>query len=162
MKFLSAYGIFAGICITVLSAGCGTQLGRDIEKQVVYAKDGVSNTSTNIDRAVSSVCGDAPKVSERADEVVRLVSSEEKTLFIVDGKEMGRAKQLKVCIDSSAEHLVVAQPPYCDEKTEKLKPPYDYPSYEFRYMLAECKEPAPTTTQAVEPAITGKTKSKRK
>jgi hypothetical protein len=54
---------------------------------------------------------------------------------------MGKSKQLKVCINSKGEHTVIAAPAGCEPKTEKLKPPYDFPIYEFRFMLAECKPP---------------------
>ena len=66
--------------------------------------------------------------------------------------EMGRAKQLKVCINSKAKHTVVAKPDGCDEKTEKMQPPYDFPIYEFRFMLAECKgTPSPAPTPPTKP-----------
>jgi hypothetical protein len=123
----------------ILTTACGTKFGRDMEKQVGLAKNGVTNTTTNIENGLENSCNEAPKVSADADEILRLVSSEDNTVFTVDGKKMGTSKQLKVCINSSGEHTVIAAPIGCDAKTEKLKPPYDFPLYEFRFMLAECK-----------------------
>jgi len=129
----------------ILTTACGTKFVRDIEKQVGLAKSGVVDTTTNIENGLKNSCNEAPKVSADADEILSLVSSEDNTVFTVDGKEMGTSKQLKVCINSSGEHTVIAAPIGCDAKTEKLKPPYDSPHYEFRFMLAECKAENVTT-----------------
>lgn len=141
--------LFLSILATIWLVGCGTKLGRGLEKTFDSTKDGLTDTKTNIEDQLSKSCQDTLKVSEDADEVLRLVSSEDNTLFIVDGKEMGKAKQLKVCINSKAKHTVVAKPEGCVEKTDKMQPPYDFPIYEFRFMLAECNHtaaPAPTPT----------------
>jgi len=34
---------------------------------------------------------------------------------------------------------VTAEAPGCEAKIEKLKPPYDFPVYQFQFMMAECK-----------------------
>lgn len=125
--------------------GCETKIARGVGKQFELTKNGITDTTSNIEEGIKNVCDEAPKVSDDADEVLRLVSSEDNTTFTVDGKKMGVAKQLKVCINSSGEHTVVAQPANCTAKVEKLKPPYDFPIYEFRYMLAECQIAAPPT-----------------
>jgi|APLak6261659120_1056016.scaffolds.fasta_scaffold04233_2 hypothetical protein len=151
MKFREYSGLMLPLLVAVISTGCGTKFGRSFEKQIGLTKSGIINTTTNIEEGVKQTCTDLPKVSANADEELRLVSSEDQTLFIVDGKEMGRAKQLSVCIDSQGEHTVIAKPPNCDEKTEKTKPPYDFPVYEFRFMLGECQAAntsAPQTTTA--------------
>lgn len=140
MKYRSHLAVIAlSLLLATINIGCGTKIARSVEKQVMLTKDGIVDTKTNIEEGLSHVCQQAPAVSSNADEVLRLTSSEEQTLFIVDGKEMGRAKQLKVCIDSGAEHTITAEPPGCEAKIEKLKPPYDFPIYEFRFMMAECK-----------------------
>ncbi|WP_347989659.1 hypothetical protein [Methylomonas sp. AM2-LC] len=161
MKFTGSTLIAVSAMVTMLSMGCGTKFGRDFEKQVDNTKTGIFDTKTNIEEGLSKNCADEPKVSDQADEVLRLVSSEEQTLFTVDGKEMGRAKQLKVCIDSSAQHTVVAEPPGCEAKTERLRPPYDFPVYEFRFMLADCKAVAPQATQAT-PQLEKKLNTRKK
>lgn len=149
---------------TMLMVGCETKFARNFEKQVALTKDGIVGTKTNIEEGFSNACLEAPPVSQNADEVLRLVSSEEQTVFTVDGKEMGRAKQLKVCIDSSTEHTVTAEPPGCEAKVEKLKPPYDFPIYEFRFMMAECKtaEPLPVAVPETREITPKKSKSKAK
>lgn len=127
------------LVLAFLSTACETKFGRDFQKQLELSKEGITNTTTNIEEGLKNSCNEAPKVSVDADEILRLVSSEESTVFTVDGKNMGKAKQLKVCINSDGEHTVIAAPPGCEPKTEKLKPPYDFPIYEFRFMMAECK-----------------------
>lgn len=139
MKYSGCTTTVAVMMIAMFSVGCGTKFAREFEKQVDNTKAGIFDTKTNIEEGLSQTCANEPKVSEQADEVLRLVSSEEQTLFIVDGKEMGRAKQLKVCIDSKGEHSVTAEAPGCEAKIEKLKPPYDFPVYQFQFMMAECK-----------------------
>ena len=144
--------VFLTFITIALIGGCGTNLGRNLEKTIDSTKEGLTDSKTNIEDQLSKSCQDTLKVSDDADEVLRLVSSEDNTLFIVDGKEMGRAKQLKVCINSKAKHTVVAKPDGCDEKTEKMQPPYDFPIYEFRFMLAECKgTPSPAPTPPTKP-----------
>jgi hypothetical protein len=133
------------IATALLASGCSTKFGRDFKKQVDLTTDGITNTSSNLSEGFSHACNEAPKVSEDADEILRLTSSEDNTVFTVDGKKMGTAKQLKVCINSEGEHTVLAEPPGCEAKIEKLKPPYDFPSFEFRFMLAECKGVQTTT-----------------
>lgn len=150
MKHTGHLAMVIATLLTTLSSGCGTKFAGSFEKQVTLTKEGIVGTTTNIEEGLSQACQEAPPVSNNADEVLRLVSSEEQTMFIVDGKEMGRAKQLKVCIDSSAEHTVIAEPRGCDAKIEKLKPPYDFPVYEFRFMLAECQR---LESQPVAPEI---------
>jgi|GEM_PF-2885133 len=152
---------------TVLILGCSTKFGRTLEKNIESTKNGITNTTTSLEEGVKNVCDQAPRVSDDADEILRLVSSEDNTVFTVDGKKMGAAKQLKVCINSSGEHTVKAEPPGCDAKVERIKPPYDFPIYEFRYMLAECHEanaPAAPVVEAVPELINipVKRKSKRK
>ncbi len=156
--------ITATLAVTTLISGCETKFARNFEKQVALTKDGIVGTKTNIEEGFSNACLEAPPVSQNADEVLRLVSSEEQTVFTVDGKEMGKAKQLKVCIDSSAEHTVVAEPPGCEAKIEKLKPPYDFPIYEFRFLMAECKaaESQPVAVPETRDIPTKKSKSKAK
>jgi hypothetical protein len=132
--------LFLTVLAAIALAGCGTKLGRHFEKTYDNTKDGLTDTKTNIEDQLSKSCTDTLKVSEDADEVLRLVSSEDDTVFTVDGKKMGQAKQLKVCINSKAKHTVVAEPPGCVSKTESIAPPYDFPIYEFRYMMAECKK----------------------
>lgn len=127
------------LVLGMLTTACGTKFGRDIEKQVNLSKNNIIGTTTNIEEGLKKSCNETPKVSDDADEILRLVSSEDNTVFTVDGKNMGTSKQLKVCINSTGEHTVIAAPPECEAKTEKLKPPYDFPLYEFRFMLAECK-----------------------
>ncbi|WP_411725784.1 hypothetical protein [Methyloglobulus sp.] len=139
------------LVLAMLTTACGTKFGRDFEKQVDLTKHGITETTTNIEEGLKKSCNETPKVSADADEILRLVSSEDNTVFTVDGKQMGKARQLKVCINSKGEHTVIAEPPGCEAKTEKLKPPYDFPIYEFRYMLAECKAanaPPPTPVKA--------------
>ncbi len=85
LAFLAAIGL----------VGCDTKLGRGLEKTFDSTKEGLTDTKTNIEDQLSKSCQDTLKVSDDADEVLRLVSSEDNTLFIVDGKEMGKAKQLK-------------------------------------------------------------------
>lgn len=163
MNHTAHLAIVAATLITTFSTGCETKFARNFEKQVELTKDGIVDTKTNIEEGLSHTCQEAPPVSQNADEVLRLVSSEDQTLFIIDGKEMGRAKQLKVCIDSSAEHSVTAEPPGCDAKIEKIKPPYDFPIYEFRFMLAECKPITEATTQTITPVTRQSSKrNKRK
>lgn len=127
------------VFVFILFMGCSTRLARDFEKQLDSTKKGILDTRTNIETNLTEACADTPKVTEKANEILRLVSSEERTLFIVDGKEMGRAKHLKVCIDSEGDHTVIAEPPGCEAKIEKLKPPYNFPMLRFQFMMAECK-----------------------
>lgn len=139
MKYLRYTPIVVTVLIAIFIAGCDTKFGHEFTKQVDSTKTGIFDTKTNIEEGLSKTCADEPKVTEQADEVLRLVSSEEQTLFIVDGKDMGRAKQLKVCIDSKGDHTVTAEAPGCEAKIEKMTPPYDFPVYQFQFMLAECK-----------------------
>lgn len=154
---------FAYVVITILwvlmLAGCGTKLGRNIEKSLDNTQDGLTDTKTNIEDQLSKSCRDTLKVSEDADEVLRLVSSEENTVFTVDGKEMGKAKQLKVCINSKSKHTVVAAPAGCEEKIERLAPPYDFPIYEFRFMLGDCKAAAKQPANNTPPKTTKRSRS---
>ena len=113
-------------------------------------------TKSGLGTTLSGGCSDAIKATPDADEVLRLVSSEDNTVFTIDGKEVGRAKQLKVCVNGKAKHTVVATPPGCDEKIESLSPPYDFPMYEFRFMLAECKGASSPTTTAPQKKSTRK------
>lgn len=163
MNLRSYMGFSTVFIAAILSVGCETKFGRNLEKQLNLTKEGITDTTTNIESGLSSSCDKAPPVSEKADEVLRLVSSEEQTLFIVDGKEMGRAKQLRVCIDSKADHTVTAAPSGCEAKVEKLKPPYDYPLYEFRFLMAECarNNEAPVPAKSPQPSSNNK-KGKRK
>lgn len=115
-------------------AGCLTTL----EKQLEGA---ISNVDDVTGRMLSHACEGTVKVSDDANEVLRLKSSEDLTLFYVDGIQLTSypVKQLKVCIDSKTNHTIVAEPEGCDSKTEKLEPPYDKPIYEFQFMLGDCK-----------------------
>lgn len=155
MKTWLTYGLL-GVWAFILLTGCGTKLGRNLEKSYENAKDGMTDTKTNIEDQLSKSCQDTLKVSDDADEVLRLVSSEDNTVFTVDGKKMGQAKQLKVCINSKAKHTLVAAPPGCEEKIEQMAPPYDNPIYEFRFMLAECKGASSPTTTAPQKKSTRK------
>ena len=145
MKTWLTYGLLGAWAIMLLT-GCGTKFGRSLEKSYQNTKDGLTDTKTNIEDQLSKSCQDTIKVSDDADEVLRLVSSEDNTVFTVDGKKMGQAKQLKVCINSKAKHTLVAAPPGCEEKIEQMNPPYDNPIYAFQFMIAECK-PATTAPQ---------------
>ncbi|MFI3190280.1 hypothetical protein BCS42_06970 [Crenothrix sp. D3] len=152
--------------LALLTTACGTKFGRDFEKQVDLTKKGITESTTNIEEGLNKSCNEAPKVSADADEILRLVSSEDNTVFTVDGKNMGTSKQLKVCINSTGEHTVIAAPTNCEPKTEKLKPPYDFPIYEFRFMLAECQAAKVQSESVVEetpqPEKVVKHKSKHK
>lgn len=94
MKRQPVFLLLAFLAATWL-VGCDTKLGRGLEKTFDSTKEGLTDTKTNIEDQLSKSCQDTLKVSDDADEVLRLVSSEDNTLFIVDGKEMGKAKQLK-------------------------------------------------------------------
>lgn len=122
-------------------AGCQTGIGEAVKKQLDATAQGISYSTDGVSSMLSPVCEGIIKVSDDADEVLRLKSSEDLTNFYVDGIRLTKypVKQLKVCINGNANHTVVAEPEGCEPKTEKLEPPYDDPIYEFQFMLGECK-----------------------
>jgi hypothetical protein len=159
MKNLASFNwLIVFLCIFTIT-GCNTKFGRNFEKQVELAKVGVTNTTTNIEKGLKEACGDADKLSASADEVLNLVSSEENTQFTVDNNVIkGKGKQISVCIDSKVEHTVKAKPENCEEKIDKIRPPYNDPDLNFQFMLAECNVASTKNTAA----STTRSKIKRK
>lgn len=133
--------LMAGI-VTLLT-GCQPDLN-SASQGLANTKDGMTNSYR--------ACAEITKASDDADEVLRLKSSEDHTMFYVDGTPVTKypVKQLKVCINSKSNHTIVAEPDGCAPKTERLEPPYNAPIYEFQFMLGDCKIAQPPENKTPE------------
>lgn len=79
-----------------------------------------------------------PKATDDAEILFKLQSNQPHTHFIIDGKEMGVARDLKVYINNQ-EHTITAQADGCVAKEEHIYPPYNsIAPLSFTYLIGEC------------------------
>lgn len=116
------------ICWGIVISGC----------QSTISAEGLANKRGSLAKLFAGDCHGLYSTSENANTVVRLSSSEENTVFSIDGKEVGQAKYLKACIEKEKKYEIVAAPPECLPKKESTQPPYSSPIYDFRFMISDC------------------------
>ena len=128
MSFRQPYLLLFIICWGIVISGC----------QSTISSEGLANKRDSLAKLFAGDCHGLYSTSENANTVVRLSSSEENTVFSIDGKEVGQAKYLKACIEKEKKYEIVAAPPECLPKKESTQPPYSSPIYDFRFMISDC------------------------
>ncbi|MCP5251524.1 MAG: caspase family protein [Burkholderiales bacterium] len=128
MRFWLFYLLLFIILWVIVISGC----------QSTISSEGLANKRDSLAKLIAGDCHGLYSTSNSADTVIRLSSSEENTIFSIDGKEVGQAKFLKACIEKGKKYEIVAAPPECVPKKELTQPPYSSPIYDFRFMLSDC------------------------
>lgn len=128
MRFRLFYLLLCIIFWVIVISGC----------QSTISSEGLANKRDSLAKLIAGDCHGFYNTSNSADTVIRLSSSEENTIFSIDGKEVGQAKFLKACIEKGKKYEIVAAPPGCVPKKELTQPPYSSPIYDFRFMLSDC------------------------
>lgn len=89
MIFRLPYLLSFIICWGIVISGC----------QSIINSEGLANKRDSLAKLFAGDCHGLYSTSENADTVIRLSSSEENTIFSIDGKAAGQAKYLKACIE---------------------------------------------------------------
>lgn len=80
-----------------------------------------------------------PKSSADANFVYNLHSNKTRTHFYVDGQELAIGRKLKVKIDETIEHTIIAHPEGCTPKEEFIQPPYSRRApLSFTFLMGDC------------------------
>lgn len=99
-----------GILCCGMVQGCGQDLGTSFEKLKLTAGGGPPQN--------------AVLASDNANLPINLESNKDTTVYLIDGKEIGRGKYVPVWVADDRAHTITAKPENCDAKDEVIRPPY--------------------------------------